>query len=192
MNPKNNPLNLAASLAARPVKSTPFDASAITQNLGRSDTGIEDARLNWLDRIKAGRHGSRQALTTAKQLIDERETQIRDLCAENIRAQATLLRARLKQRFDSEYAVIAQEGLATFQAAQRGFYAIVDAGVDCVHDDLSQRAQDLTTRYQSGLLSDNTYRKELMRAQRNADTQTDELEAACQQRLNAIKATFNS
>lgn len=197
---KNNPLNMAHAFAAQRTQSAletkaglggHLSTAAMQQQLNHAaDPGQN--RLGIFNRMRARGHESRETLQTTKEVITHRETKIRKLATEAIDAQIDLMRAELKQRFDTEFAVISERGLAAFAQAQRSFYAVVDAGADLIHDDLYERVNDVTARYQAGRLSDVAYQNEMVRAQRQCDLQITNLETSCAQRINTLNNTFNT
>lgn len=194
-----NPLNFAQSLFAEASKRrlegqadshNPLNARDLQTALNTAADPGQD-RLGLINRFRARSHESQEKLKTSMEVITQREAEIRGLAVETMKAQVMLMRAQLKHRFDTEFAVVAEKGLASFAQAQRSFYAIVDAACDQVHDDLYHRVNDIEARYQSGRLSDVAYRNEMIRTQRQADTQTNNLEACCQQRIDALHQAFN-
>lgn len=198
--PYSNPLDRAQQLAAS-RRQTALDsqkglsgnlsAEAMQEQLNRAaDPG--ESRLGPLNGWRARSHERRESLQTSEQVISTREQHIRKLATEAIEAQITLMRADLKQRFDTEFAVIAERGLAAFAQAQNSFYAVVDAGSDMVYEGLHERVNELTSRHQAGRLSVLSYENEMVRAQRQAELQIQNLEASCAQRLAALNNAFNS
>jgi hypothetical protein len=196
----NNPLNLAQQLAAQRIQTaidqkTKLGSKISAANVKQQFNSAADFgknRLGLINRMRAHGHESKEVLQTTKEVITHRETKIRKLSIEAIDAQIDLLRAELKQRFDTEFAVISERGLAAFAQAQRSFYAVVDAGADIIHDDLYVRVDDISARYLAGRLSDVTYQNELARVQRQADMQISQLEASCAQRMHTLNNTFNT
>ncbi len=200
MTQQNNALNIASALAAQRMQQNTqektvlggnLSAQAIQQQINNAaDPG--QSRLSVFNRMRARAHESRETLHTTKEVITHRETAIRKLAVEAIEAQINLQRAELKQRFDTEYAVISERGMAAFAQAQRSFYAIVDAAADQIHDDFYHRVNDIQARFQAEHMSDVAYQNELVRAQRQCDIQISNLEASCAQRIHTLNTTFNS
>lgn len=194
----NNSLNMAHALAAQRSHSSlegqkgsghlTSEAMQAQLNLA-GDPG--QSRLGVFNRLRARRHESLETLQTSKEVISFREGQIRKLATEAIEARITLMRAELKQRFDTEYAVIAERGLAAFAQAQNSFYAVVDAGCDQIYEGLYQRVQDLTARHEDGRFSDASYQSELARAHHQSDLLVRSLEASCRHRIDCLKNAFN-
>lgn len=194
----NNPLNMAQALAAQrslaslegQKGSGHLSTEAMQDQLNLAgDTG--QSRLGVFNRLRARRHESQESLETSKAVISFREEKIRRLATDAVDAQTTLMRAELKQRFDTEYAVIAERGLAAFAQAQNSFYAVVDAGCDQIYEGLCQRVQELTDRHQAGRLSDASYQNEMVRAQQQAELQIKNLETSCAQRIDSLNNAFN-
>jgi uncharacterized protein (DUF885 family) len=195
-----NPLNRAQSLAAQRSQtalgeqkglSGSLSTQAMQQKLNEvADPG--EGRLGLYKNWKLRKFEANEAMDTAKAVIDHREKLIRKLAIEALDAQITLMRADLKQRFDTEFAVLAERGLAAFAQAQSSFYAVVDAGSDMIYEGLYERVNDLTARHQAGRLSDQSFDNELVRAQNQAEQQIRNLEASCAQRLAALNNAFNS
>lgn len=196
-----NPLNRAQQLAAqrnqaqfgekKGLSAGPLSAKDMEGKLNEvADPG--QSRLGTYKNWQLKRFESTQAMNTAKGVIAHREHLIGKLAIEALDAQITLMRADMKQRFDTEFAVLAERGLAAFAQAQNSFYAVVDAGSDLIHENLHERVNDLTARHQAGRLSDQSYENEMVRAQNQAELQIRNLEASCAQRLAALNNAFNS
>ena len=194
----NNPLNMAHALAAQRSLSSlegqkgsghlTTEAMQAQLNLA-ADPG--QSRLGVFNRLRARRHESLETLQTSMEVISFREMKIRKLATEAIDGQITLMRAELKQRFDTEYAVIAERGLAAFAQAQNSFYAVVDAGCDLIYEGLCRRVQELTDRHQAGRFSDASFQNEMVRAQLQAELQIKNLETSCAQRIDSLNSAFN-
>lgn len=196
----NNPLNMAHSLAAQRTQSAfeskkglsgNLSAEAMQQQLNlAADPG--QSRLGLLDGWRARRHESTETLKTATEVITHRENKIRKLATDAIDAQITLMSTELKQRFDTEFAVIAERGLASFAQAQSSFYAVVDAGADQIYESLYARVNDLTARHTEGRYSDLSFQNEMVRAMRQAELQIGNLETSCAKRIDALNNAFNT
>ena len=123
----NNPLNMAHALAAQrslaSVESQKASGHLSTEamqdklNLA-GDPG--QSRLGFFNSLRARRHEAQESLETSNTVISYREAQMRSLATEAIAAQITLMRADLKQRFDCEFAVIAERGLAAHKVPRSG------------------------------------------------------------------------
>lgn len=153
-------------------------------------TDSDDRRLGLVGRWHARRHSSMEVLQSSKQLSAEREKAIRELVKDSIHAEAQLIRASLKLRFDTKFGVLAQQGLASFAAVQRDLYAVVDAASDCINHDLYERMQQLSTKHTAGHLSDHHFNSQVQRAWAQAERAIGELEASCGRKLDAVKEAF--
>ncbi len=194
----NNPLNMAHALAAQrslasvesQKSSGHLSTEAMQDKLNLAgDPG--QSRLGFFNSLRARRHEAQESLETSNTVISFRESQIRSLATEAIEAQITLMRADLKQRFDCEFAVIAERGLAAFVQAQNSFYALVDAGCDQIYEGLHLRVQDLTARHEDGRFSDASFQNELVRAHLQAELQVKNLQTSCSQRIDSLNNAFN-
>ncbi len=168
-----------------------FSAKGLNTALNQAADPGKD-RLSWIGKLKAQSHESKEMLETTRRVISDREESIRVLAKDSMKAQMKLLSAKLKQQFDTEFSVVAQQGLAIFAQAQRSFYAVVDAAVDLLADDLHQRVNELQSRWDSGRISELDFNNEMARIFRQRDSQVAAIEAACERRIRDLETTFSA
>ncbi len=180
-----------ASSQGNPMYAPVMNISAITKAIGGATDG-SDRRLGPISRWQARRHAATEVLETNKHMTVQREQAIRELVKESIHAETKLIRASLKLRFDSKFGVLAQQGLASYATVQRDLHAVVDAGSDIIHHDLYERMQMLSAKHAAGELSDHHFNAQVQRAWAQAERATQDLEASCGRKLDAIKQTFEA
>jgi len=173
------------------VVETPSTARGLNDALNQAADPGKD-RLGWYGALQARHHESKETLATTRIVISEREKAIRNLGKDSIVAEMKLLSAKLKTRFDTEFGVVQEQGLAVFTQAQRGFNAVVDAAIDILQDDLFQRVHEQKAKLDSGRISTADFESEMDRIVRQRNAQVARIEASCDRKLRDLEGTFTS
>lgn len=188
-------LNKATALAGQ--AQTPFAAAAhahgrLVPEEARTSIGGPAAELGVIDRWRARRHESGALLQTKQEVVETRENEVRQLAKESIVAQAQLLRAHMKLRFDTEFSALKEQGQAIFADAQDRFFGIVDAYCNKVLEDHADLVGDLDRRHRAGRLSDHDFEQELQRLQAQSAIKRSNIASLCEMNIATMKKTFNS
>jgi hypothetical protein len=124
-------------------------------NMGEQDLGFFGNRA-------LSSHERKAKLNATKQITSQKYELLTDLSIKSLKMEATLIQERLKIKWNTAYAVLAEEASVSEMASLRRLQSTLDAGREILYGDRNMTVERIHQRYEQGKLSENDYKRELI------------------------------